>query len=83
MFKCTKCGLCCQNLNMSKYYDDLHDGNGVCKYFDKKNNLCSIYFRRPIKCNVDLMYEKYFKKVMTKKEFYKYNYKICKLLKER
>ena len=82
MFKCTKCGLCCQNLHRSPYYSDLHNGDGVCRYYDKKNKLCSIYGRRPIKCNIELMYKKYFKRKMTKEEYYSLNYQACAKLKE-
>ena len=41
-FKCDRCGLCCQNLSKSSLYGDLNDGTGVCRYFDRKSNLCKL-----------------------------------------
>lgn len=82
MFKCDCCGLCCMNLNKSDLYDDLNRGDGVCKYFDDVSKLCSIYERRPSKCNVDKMYDILYKSEMSKKEYYELNYNICDLLKK-
>lgn len=82
MFKCDCCGLCCMNLNKSDLYDDLNRGDGVCKYFDEVSKLCSIYERRPSKCNVDKMYDILYKSEMSKKEYYELNYNICDLLKK-
>ena len=82
MFKCDCCGLCCMNLNKSDLYDDLNRGDGVCKYFDEVSKLCSIYERRPSKCNVDKMYDILYKSEMSKKEYYELNYNICNLLKK-
>lgn len=42
MYKCNKCGKCCKSLNLSKLYDDLNRGDGVCIYLDEENNLCKI-----------------------------------------
>jgi len=36
-------------------------GNGVCRYL--KNDLCSIYEKRPLVCNVQKMYDLYFCKL--------------------
>jgi Fe-S-cluster containining protein len=56
-FICVKCGLCCQNLHLfNNIYNDLDDGYGVCKFFDKFHNLCTIYEHRPLKCNVEKSY---------------------------
>lgn len=82
MFKCDCCGLCCMNLNKSDLYDDLNRGDGVCKYFDEVSKLCSIYERRPSKCNIDKMYDILYKSKMSKKEYYELNYNICDLLKK-
>lgn len=82
MFKCDCCGLCCMNLNKSDLYDDLNRGDGVCKYFDEVSKLCSIYERRPSKCNIDKMYDILYKSEMSKKEYYELNYNICDLLKK-
>ena len=46
------------------------------------NNLCDIYSSRPDICNVEKMYEQYYKYIMSKAEFELLNYigckKICK-----
>ncbi len=78
-FVCDKCGMCCRNLRLSALYAELDDGTGVCKYL--KGNLCSIYEKRPLLCRVDECYELFFKSTMSKDEFYKLNYNVCKHLK--
>lgn len=82
MFKCDKCGLCCQNLNKSDYFTDLDDGTGTCIFFDKKTNLCRVYNERPLKCNVDLLYSIVFRKYMSQEDYYYYNYLMCQRLKK-
>ena len=79
MFKCDRCGECCKNLNKSNLYDELHNGDGICRYLI--GNLCSIYETRPLLCRIDESYEILFKKTMTKSKFYELNYKFCNELK--
>lgn len=81
IFRCNKCGICCTKLNMSSIYDELDNGIGICKYFDISTKLCSIYEKRPEKCNVIAMY-RYFEKMMTFDEYIKVNEDCCKRLKE-
>ena len=81
MFKCEKCGLCCQNLNLNSLYDDLNDGTGVCIYYNRETRLCNIYEKRPEKCNVDETY-KYFAKYMSYENYINMNIEVCKKLKE-
>ena len=81
MFECDKCGLCCINLSKSSIYADLDRGDGICINYDEKTHLCKIYQERPLKCNIDVMYEKYFKETMNKEEYYNMNHKSCDLLK--
>lgn len=83
MFFCNKCGLCCTQVGKSYIYKELDRGDGVCQYFDDKSKLCTIYENRPIFCRVDEMYELYFKKNMTKEEYYNLNYKSCSKFKEK
>lgn len=81
MFPCKKCGLCCRNLDKSPIFDELHNGDGICKYLD--GNLCSIYEKRPLLCRVDECYYKYFSSSMTLDEYYKLNLEVCnKFMKE-
>ncbi|MFB2516000.1 YkgJ family cysteine cluster protein [Lysinibacillus sp. OTC-L20] len=79
-FFCDQCGLCCQNLHLSELYADLDSGDGTCIYFDHQSKLCTIYENRPLKCQVDKMYELYFSSI-TKDEYYQLNYDACQLLK--
>lgn len=67
-FNCDRCGLCCKAID--------------CKYLTA-DNLCSIYDKRPLVCNIDEGYEVLFKDKMTKKEFYQLNEHYCKVLKEK
>ena len=82
MFKCDCCGLCCMNLKKSQLYSDLDRGDGICKFFELETKLCSIYEKRPEKCNVEKTYESCFKDKMSKNQYYKLNYDACKLLKK-
>ena len=81
-FECDCCGLCCMNLQKSEIYADLDRGDGVCRFLDLKTHLCSIYDSRPDKCNIDKMYDLYFKDQMSREEFYELNYKSCREFKE-
>lgn len=80
MFNCDKCGICCRNLDKSDLYSNLHNGDGICKYL--QGNLCSIYNDRPLLCRIDECYDLFYKNLMTKKQYYKMNYKSCSDLKE-
>lgn len=79
MFKCDKCGECCRNLQQSKIYRGLHNGDGVCKYL--KGNECSIYENRPLLCRVDESYNAFFQDKFTYDEYLQLNYKCCEILK--
>lgn len=81
MFKCDKCGICCKSLSGNPVYAELDRGDGTCRYL--KNNLCSIYDKRPLLCRVDEAYDKVFKGYMSEEAYYSKNYKMCKLLKSK
>jgi len=81
-FNCQQCGVCCTKLNLNELYSDLDRGDGTCIYFNEKNKKCSIYENRPIKCNIDKMYELYFKTQYSKEDFYSLNKKACEILKK-
>lgn len=70
------------NLSESQLYCDLDRGDGICRYFNCETKLCNIYDDRPDKCNVDMLYELYFKKIMAKEEYYKLNHEACRKLKK-
>jgi uncharacterized protein len=73
-FSCSQCGACCRNVTGLDLPQDKH---GVCLNLDKKTNKCSIYDSRPEICRVNVMYKKYFKHKMSKKDFYILNTKAC------
>lgn len=78
MFNCERCGCCCRNLDKSDIYAPLNRGDGVCKYL--KGNDCSIYKNRPVLCQIDESYEKFFSEIITRGNFYKINKEMCKKL---
>ncbi len=80
MFQCQQCGCCCRSLSKSELYRDLDRGDGICQYLDTKTNLCQIYQNRPLKCNVDEMYDQVFSKQMDRTEYYAVNQAACKIL---
>ena len=79
-FICDKCGLCCENLNLSHEYDDLNDGTGTCIYFDRETRLCTIYENRPEKCNIEASYYR-FENQYSYHDYLKLNYESCRSLK--
>lgn len=74
-FPCTKCGLCCRNLNDA--YSDLNRGDGICMYLDTENELCSIYNKRPLKCRIDDSYKQVYYNTIDKESYYQLNAKAC------
>jgi Fe-S-cluster containining protein len=57
-FPCIKCGLCCRTLKFIPALADYDNGDGVCRHL--KNDLCEIYEKRPVICNIERMYFLYF-----------------------
>ena len=82
MFPCERCGLCCQNVGHSPFGKSLALANGVCKYFNSKTKLCIIYYNRPFFCNIDAVYNKFYRDKMSKNMFFQLNKNICKSLQE-
>lgn len=80
MFICDKCGECCRNLHKSPLYNELHNGDGICKYL--QDDLCSIYENRPLLCRIDECYEVIFKEKLSYNEYVELNYKYCNELKK-
>lgn len=81
MFKCDKCGLCCTQLSGLSIYSELDRGDGVCKFFDEETSLCTIYKNRPLLCNVDQAYERYFRDKLSREEYYQLNHEACRQIK--
>lgn len=82
MFNCTKCGLCCKNIDKIPELAAFDKGDGVCIHLSQ-DNLCEIYLRRPDICNVKKMYELKYKKMMSKEEYEKINMEGCKALQNK
>jgi len=77
MFICTKCGICCRNLDANPLYSALDRGDGVCVNLDERQNLCSIYQTRPQICRADEMFDLYFKASMTFADYIRMNAQVC------
>ncbi|NCD10101.1 MAG: YkgJ family cysteine cluster protein [Negativicutes bacterium] len=61
-------------------FSDLHDGDGVCRYYDEEVHLCSIYENRPDKCNVEKGFE-LVAGLMSYQEYLQRNIAMCEKLK--
>ena len=81
-FLCDQCGLCCEHLNGNPAYQDLDDGSGTCRYYDRQTRLCTIYYQRPMKCNVQAAYA-LFCHVLSYEEYISLNTAACKQLKRQ
>jgi Fe-S-cluster containining protein len=55
---------------------DYDRGNGVCRYLTE-NNLCMIYSNRPVICNVEKMYDLYFKNILLQNDYIIENLNAC------
>lgn len=77
-FPCISCGKCCRNIsNVPAPLSALDRGDGICKFLNEQNNLCSIYNERPIFCRIDAYYEKYLKQEMSWVQFVQINLDVC------
>lgn len=81
MFICTRCGLCCKNIDKIPELSMFDMGNGTCIHLTD-DNLCDIYTTRPDICNVEKMYEILYKNYMSREEYENLNMDGCKKLKE-
>ena len=82
MFICTRCGICCRNIDKIPELTDFHTGDGVCIHLSD-NNLCDIYSTRPDICNVEKMFELHYKKMMSKTGYEKMNLEGCRALQSK
>lgn len=74
-FPCRQCGICCMHIDRIDILSRLDRGDGQCIYL--KNRKCSIYEERPDICNVDKMYDMFFRDKMSKTEYYQRNLQGC------
>ena len=82
-FYCISCGACCKNIKGIEELKSFDRGNGICKYLNTHNHLCTIYQNRPDICRIDVMFEKVYFKHYTKEAFYSLNKASCKILQEK
>ena len=66
-FPCNACGACCCNVKGVKSLDR---GDGICFHFDTESKLCLTYDSRPLACNVDKIYNEYYKGTISPKAYY-------------
>ena len=76
-FPCIICGQCCRKASLIFPLSQFVNEDGVCRYLDEKTNRCKIYTQRPTICNVQAMYETYFKDKVSEKEFIRQNLLVC------
>ncbi len=79
MFQCTKCGICCKNIDKIPELAEFHTGNGICIHLTS-DNVCDIYQNRPTICNVEKMYELKYRRIMSKEEYERLNMEGCRML---
>lgn len=77
---CTACGLCCKQVGMSVETAFLDRGDNICRHFDEKSKLCTIYEQRPLVCQVQDYYQTHLTHLYSWQEFIELNQKICKQL---
>jgi Fe-S-cluster containining protein len=59
----------------------MHNGDGVCFYYDDELKLCTIYENRPLMCNVIDGYQ-LFKQALSLQQYFDLNYQSCQQLKK-
>ena len=82
MFVCTRCGLCCKNIDSITELAEFDRGDGVCIHLTDEN-LCDIYSARPDICNVDKMYALHYKKLISRMDYEEKNLEGCKILRRK
>ena len=75
-FPCTRCGLCCTQLDKHPAYRALDRGDGTCRHFDAVERLCSVYADRPDLCRTETMHRQHFP-TLSPAEFHRINASLC------
>ena len=68
------------NVFLSQETNFLDRGDGICKYYNVDNYLCSIYETRPEICRIDIQYNNYYKEKYSWEDFVKVNLVVCNQL---
>lgn len=76
-FPCNACGLCCRRVGQSSETAFLDRSDGVCRHFDEKTHLCTIYQDRPLVCRVEDYYQVNLSSVVSWAVFVDLNVEIC------
>lgn len=76
-FPCYRCGACCRHVNVAPETQMLDRGDGICRYYDVEQKLCSIYSNRPEICRIDLQYKLYYSDKMSWDDFVALNLSAC------
>jgi len=82
IFPCSKCGLCCQKVDLSTATRFLDRGDGTCRHYNSENRTCDIYEQRPDVCSVPKQYQKIYSSKYTWDEFVELNLTVCNYLQE-
>lgn len=77
MITCTRCGICCTQLNCNPLYAELDRGDGTCRHLDLTEKTCTIFPTRPEVCNSEILYQKHFRH-MPPEDFIAANLELCK-----
>lgn len=80
-FPCTRCGLCCQNIDKVEQLRQYDRGDGTCIHYQPTVG-CGIYEQRPIACRIDEGYQVFASDRMSLSDFYRVNAQICNQLQE-
>ena len=80
-FHCDKCGLCCRKVGKFPFMKEFDRGDGACKHL-KDDNTCAIYETRPTICNVDEIYEKFYRNKISREGWYRLQAEACRKLKK-
>ena len=75
-FFCERCGKCCRNIWRTGLLKKFENERGECIHLTS-DNLCDIYDHRPDVCNVEKMYDMYYKDIMNADEYIDLNKKMC------
>ena len=79
-YDCKRCGACCRHVDLIDEMKSFNRGDGVCKNLTE-DNLCKIYSERPLLCNGEYVYEKFFSN-MAVEDFHKVISKLCDKFRE-
>lgn len=75
---CTRCGECCRHIGNIPALSGFAREDGSCRFLTE-DNLCGIYEKRPLVCNVAGIYGEFFKDV-PEEIFYEKTAEACKKL---